>query len=171
MKIGILSDTHKKEKKAKKAIEFLVKNGVQYLIHAGDIVKLEVLDMLEETGLPYKAVLGNNDYHLVDVMHKYNLYKEPHYFKIEDTSFKLMHIPFYMSADVDVVVYGHTHCYECKKPGKSLYLNSGEVCARDTGKSEIMILEITESEYKNTYYYRKSGEKEWISKEFKFERD
>jgi putative phosphoesterase len=171
MKIGILSDTHKKEGRAKKAIEFLVKNGVDYLVHAGDIVKVDVLNMMEETGLPYVAVLGNNDNHLVEVMNEYNLYKEPYYFKIKDISFKLMHIPFYMSADTDVVIYGHTHIFECSKSAKSLYLNSGEVCARDTGNSEVMILNITDKEYITEYFYRKIGQKRWLSREFIFDRD
>jgi putative phosphoesterase len=170
MKIGILSDTHKKEGRAKKAIEFLVKNGAEYLIHAGDVVKVDVLNMLEETGLPYKAVLGNNDYHLVEVMNKYNLYKEPHYFKIEDISFKLMHIPFYMSADTNIVIYGHTHVYECTKNGDTLYLNSGEVCARDTNNSEVMLLDISKDNYKITYYYRPIGQKDWKNRLFEFKR-
>ena len=33
MKIGILSDTHKKVGRAKKAIELLVKQGVKALVH------------------------------------------------------------------------------------------------------------------------------------------
>ncbi len=41
MKIGILSDTHKKEKRSQKVVDLLVKNGAEFLIHAGDIVKAE----------------------------------------------------------------------------------------------------------------------------------
>ena len=45
MKIGILSDTHSKVGKAKKAIDFLLKEGAEFFIHAGDICEVEVLEI------------------------------------------------------------------------------------------------------------------------------
>ncbi|MCJ7766672.1 MAG: metallophosphoesterase family protein, partial [Thiovulaceae bacterium] len=64
MKIGILSDTHKKEKRSQQVIDHLLKNGAEFLIHGGDIVKEQILEQLAESGLPYLAVYGNNDAHL-----------------------------------------------------------------------------------------------------------
>ena len=48
MKIGIISDTHKKLGRAIKAIDYLIKEGAEYILHAGDIVREEVLEYLEE---------------------------------------------------------------------------------------------------------------------------
>jgi len=42
MKIGIISDTHRKVKKTKKAISLLIENGAEFIIHAGDIVEVEI---------------------------------------------------------------------------------------------------------------------------------
>lgn len=167
-KIGILSDTHTKTKRAQKAIEQLVREGAQYLIHAGDIVELEILKLMEETALPYVAVLGNNDAHLINYKERFNLVREPHYFTIGTTHFKLMHLPFYFSADADVVIYGHTHEFYAAYTGKSLFLNPGEVCARNKNISECALLEITEDFFAVDYWHRTIKTAEWKSKRSKF---
>ena len=161
MKIGIISDTHKKIGRAQKAINLLVDEGAEYIIHAGDIVKEEILDLIVSTNLPYTCVIGNNDFHLREVMDNYNLYSEPHYFKIKDTRFKLMHHPLYMSPDADIIVYGHTHIYDCDYKNGKLFLNPAEVCARDSDISSCIMLKIDDDKYKITYYTREVGKTEW----------
>ncbi len=171
MKIGLLSDTHKKIGRAKKVIDLLIEKEVDYLIHAGDIGKLEILEFLRDSNISYVAVIGNNDYHLVDYSHKFNLVREPHYFKLKDLKFKLMHHPFYLTPDVDVVVYGHTHFSEFDLKNDTLFLNAGEVCARDTGKSEFMILEILEDKYIIDYYNRIIKSKNWNIKRIEYKKN
>ena len=105
IKIGIFSDTHKKEGRSQKVINHLKAHGAQFLIHAGDIVKVEILEQLKKSGLKYIAVYGNNDAGLVEYHNKYNLVQEPHYFKLANTTFKLMHLPFYMNADAQVIIF------------------------------------------------------------------
>jgi putative phosphoesterase len=152
MKIGIISDTHNKVKKTKDALELLLKNGVEFIIHAGDIVELEILDMLESTSVGYLAVYGNNDAHLVQYHEKYQLVQEPYYFSLANLKFKLMHLPFYMAPDADVIIYGHTHYFNCEYKGKALFLNSGEVCARKKPASECVILETFDDKFIVTQY-------------------
>ena len=165
MKIGIISDTHKKIGRAKKAIDLLIDNGVEFIVHAGDIVKLEVLEYLEEKNIRYVAVLGNNDFHLYSVVDKFNLVSEPHYFKLANKTWKLMHYPKYIfPLDTDIIVYGHTHDVDISFNGKNLILNPGEVCARDHGFSSCMTLDIEENKYIVTLFYRKIGENEWKNK-------
>ena len=91
MKIGIISDTHKKFNKAQKALNVLLENGAEFIVHAGDIVEVEILELLENCGKRYVAVYGNNDSHLVAYHNEYNLVQEPHYFKLAGAKFKLMH--------------------------------------------------------------------------------
>jgi len=161
MKIGLISDTHKKAKRAKRAIDFLIENGAEYIIHAGDIVKEEVLEYLEEK-IPYVAVFGNNDYHLYPLIDKYNLHYEPYKFKLDNHTFKLMHYPTKMfPLDTEIVIYGHTHEEDITYNGKNLILNPGEVCARDTGYSNCMMLEILEDRYLVNYFYRRIGSDFW----------
>ena len=165
MKVGIISDTHKKVGRAKKAIDLLIDKEVEFIVHAGDVVKLEVLEYLKEKNIRYVAVLGNNDFHLYSVVDKFNLFSEPYYFKLANKTWKLMHYPKYIfPLDTDIIVYGHTHDVDISFNGKNLILNPGEVCARDHGFSTCMTLAIEENKYIVTLFYRKIGEDEWKNK-------
>lgn len=170
MKIGILSDSHRSVDKNLSAVELLVKNGAKYLVHAGDFGVRENLVHLKESGLGYVVVFGNNDYHLIDLANEFNIKQEPYYFKIENTTFKLMHLPYYLSPDSDVVIYGHTHMFEVDKKVNTLYINSGEVCARNKSLSEVSMLEIFDNKYEVTYYYRNIDENEWKTKKVSFDK-
>jgi len=171
MKIGILSDTHSKVKKAKASLDLLIENGAEFLVHTGDIGEKETLDLLKNSGKRYVAVYGNNDAHLVQYHNNYNLVQEPYYFKIANTKFKLMHLPYYMSPDSDVVLFGHTHQFEVDFKGQTLFLNPGESCARNKPVSECALLEVNEKEYIVTYFSKEKQEKKFKSQKFLYERD
>lgn len=155
---------------AKDAIDLLIDKGALFIIHAGDIGESETLDYLEKCSAPYVAVYGNNDAHLAEFHSKYNLVQEPHYFKLADTKFKLMHLPFYMAGDADVVVFGHTHMFEIDFKGKTLFLNPGEVCARNKPISECAMLEISQSHFNVTYFTKEKKEKNFKKQLFSYER-
>jgi putative phosphoesterase len=172
MKVGIFSDTHRKFGRAKKLIEKLDREGAEVFVCAGDIVKVEVLDFLEELGKPYWAVLGNNDYHLREVMGRYSLFFEPHYFQLGPKTAKVMHYPHHIfPLDRDIIIYGHTHSIDITFNGKNLILNPGEACARDTNYSSGILLEILPDRYIVELYYRKVKSEKWhrILKEFQLE--
>ncbi len=171
MKIGVISDTHSKVKKAKRAIDALVKNGVEFIIHAGDVCKFETLELLRDSGVRYVAVYGNNDAHLVEFHNDFNLVQEPYFFKLANTKFKLMHLPFYMSPDADVVIFGHTHIFDTEFRGNTLFLNSGEVCARNKPISEWAMLEITKQNFFVTHYTRAKKSDIVEETHFKYERE
>ncbi len=162
MIFGILSDTHKKAGRARRAIDMLVENGAEFLIHAGDIGKEETLAHMEATGLPYVAVLGNNDRKLAHLTARYSLFKEPHYFDVGELRVKLMHHPWFLSPDADLIVFGHTHKFslECRTAGE-LFLNPGEVCARNKPVSEAVLLDVGPEEWKIVHCERRIGETEW----------
>jgi len=171
MKIGILSDTHTKVKKAKEIINMLVGQGAEFFIHAGDIVEVEVLDLLERSGLRYIAVYGNNDAHLASYHRRYNLTQEPHYFKLANCKFKLMHLPYYMAPDSEVVIFGHTHEFsvEFTQQG-TLYLNPGESCARNKPLLECAMLEVTDTQFLVTYYSKEEKNRDFKSEKFSYTR-
>lgn len=171
MKIGIISDTHSKVKKAKKALDMLVSDGAEFIVHAGDIVELETLELLRDCGLKYVAVYGNNDAHLAQYHKDFNLVQEPYLFKIAQTKFKLMHLPFYMSPDADVVIFGHTHTFDSDFKGNTLFLNSGEVCARSKPVSEWAMLEVKRSEFLVTHYTKANSSDNINQKHFKYKRE
>jgi len=171
MKIGILSDTHQKLKKAKASLEMLLDEGAEFIIHAGDIVEVEMLEMLKNSNTRYVAVFGNNDAHLLKYQNNYNLVKEPHYFKLCNTTFKLMHMPYYMTGDTEVVVFGHTHTFFAQMDGGSLFINPGEVCARKKPISECAMLEVESDEFVLTHYTRQKGAKKFSSATSFYKRD
>jgi len=154
MKIGIISDTHSKVKRAKESLKMLLQNGAEFIIHAGDVCEYETLELLKNCGKRYVVVYGNNDAHLVEYHNNYNLVQEPHYFKLADTKFKLMHLPFYMNPDAEIVIFGHTHEFHSEFNEGTLFLNPGENCARNKPLSESVMLEIQEEKFLVTYYSR-----------------
>ncbi len=171
MKIGVLSDTHKKTALSQDIITQLLNDGAEFFIHAGDIVKTENLDQLKNSGKKYVAVYGNNDAHLVEVHNQYNLQQEPHLFKLAKTTFKLMHLPYYMSPDTEIVIFGHTHEFECDFKNGTLFLNPGEACARNDGRSECVLLEVTPDEFKIKHYSKKPKDQKYKTQKFCFERE
>ena len=173
MKIGIISDTHTKVTLAKEALDLLIENGAEFIIHAGDIVELDTLNLLKNCKLRYVAVYGNNDAHLAAFHGKYNLVQEPHYFKLADTKFKLMHMPYYMAPDTDIVVFGHTHEFESDFKSGTLFLNPGEICARSKALSECVMLEVSSNTFVVTYYTKEiktKKEKKFKHQIFSYER-
>ena len=170
MKIGLLSDTHKKVDYSRAIIDHLLGEGAEFLIHCGDIVEEEMLRQLKNSKIRYLAVYGNNDPHLAQVHNRYNLVQEPHYFKLAETSFKLMHLPFYMNADAEIVLFGHTHAFECDFKNGTLFLNPGEACARNKPVSDCAMLEVTETLFHVTQYSRNLPDEVFHPRHFTFER-
>ncbi len=170
MNIGILSDSHLKSDYTKDVIDFLKNEDCQYLVHAGDLCIEKNLQLLEESNLSYVAVFGNNDRSLSSLASKYNIKNEPYYFKIKDIKFKLMHLPYHMTPDCDVLIFGHTHKFECDYKNKTLFLNPGEVCAREKPLIECMKLQINENEYIITRFFKNVNEKLFQKEEYKYER-
>jgi len=170
VKIGILSDSHKKIELLEESINLLKSEGCEILIHAGDLEIIESLEVLKNSGLIYTSVFGNNDNNLLQYQHIYKIHKEPYYFKIKDLKFKLMHLPYYMANDVDIIIFGHTHNFETKYENKTLFINPGEVCARNKPISECVSLEITDIAYKITYNFKSPNENIWDKKEIKYDR-
>ncbi|HKM18939.1 MAG TPA: YfcE family phosphodiesterase [Aliarcobacter sp.] len=169
MKIGILSDSHHKNDYLKESIEFLKKEGCEYLIHAGDICSKVGLDILKNSNLKYIAVFGNNDRDLFQFSQDYNIKKEPYYFKIKDRSFKLMHLPFHLYPDTDIIIFGHTHEFDCEYKNKKLFINSGEVCAREKPIISCVKLQINPNEYIITRFFKKIDENNFMKEEFRYE--
>ena len=170
MKIGIISDTHTKIKKAQEAVDRLLEDGAEFFVHAGDVCRTQTLDILEQCSKRYVCVYGNNDAHLVPFHNDYELVQEPYYFKLENTKFKLMHLPFYMTPDAEVVISGHTHTFHSEMNNGTLFINPGEVCARNKPVSEFVMLEILDDRLHVTYYSKGKEKKKYKTKEFSYKR-
>lgn len=129
--IGLISDTHipKRARSLPKAV-FRIFENVDYIIHAGDLVELAVLDELEQLA-PVLAVHGNMDGPEVSgALPKLNS------LKISDWKIGVTHDPgtiygmnrmreIAKQNNFNVLVYGHTHTPNIKWETKTLYINPG----------------------------------------------
>ena len=165
VKIGIFSDSHTKTVLHKEAMEHLLTEGAEYFIHAGDIMLEEHLKMLEDAPVPYVCVYGNNDTSLIPLYGQYNMFREPYYFTLESLQIKVMHLPYYMSGDADIVVSGHTHIFDASLNGTTLFINPGEVCAREKPLTECAMVEVIDGKYSVTHYFKEPQVEEWKRRE------
>ncbi|MDI6691598.1 MAG: metallophosphoesterase [Candidatus Bathyarchaeota archaeon] len=129
--VGLISDTHipvRARVLPKKVFEVFEK--VDFIVHAGDLVQLSVIDELEQLA-PVLAVYGNMDGpEIRERLPKINSVK------VFDWKIGVMHDPgalFGMGKmreivkhnGFDVLVYGHTHNSSVKWEGKTLFINPG----------------------------------------------
>jgi putative phosphoesterase len=129
--VGLISDTHvpvRAREVPKKVFEVFEK--VDYIIHAGDLVDLSVIDALEQIA-PVLAVYGNMDGpEIRGRLPKINS------LKVFDWKIGVIHDPgtlFGMGKmreiarqnGFHVLVYGHTHHANIKWEGEILFINPG----------------------------------------------
>ena len=129
--VGLISDTHVPVRaKCIPKMVFKVFENVDFIVHAGDLVQLAVIDELEQLA-PVLAVHGNMDGPEVSgALPKLNS------LRVLDWKIGVMHDPrttFGMGKmreiakqnGFNVFVYGHTHNSSIKWEGKTLYINPG----------------------------------------------
>jgi putative phosphoesterase len=149
--IGLISDTHVPSLAKcipKEVLE--VFENVDYIIHAGDLVELSVIDELEQLA-PVLAVHGNMDGPEVT-----NALPTLNSLKLFDWKIGVAHDPstihgmgkmreIVKQQGFNVFVYGHTHSAVLKWEGKNLYINPGSPINPDTPfkKPTVAILRIT----------------------------
>ncbi len=75
-----------------------------------------------------------------------------------------------MNSQSNVVLFGHTHEFEHDYKNGTLFLNPGEICAREKPLSECVLLEINENEYIINYYFRNNNSIEYESEKFRYEK-
>ena len=135
MRIGVLSDTHIPERASVLPAKMLEDfKGADMVIHAGDLVDLEVLEQLKTVCSDIRGVWGNMDPYEVRQ-------KLPDKQIITAGKFKIgvahgtgaphglleqMKTAF-QGDKVDVVIFGHSHTPLITKQGDCLYFNPGSV--------------------------------------------
>jgi len=129
--VGLIADTHvpARARRIPKMV-FKIFENVDYIVHAGDLVKLAVIDELEQLA-PVLAVHGNMDGPQVSgALPKLNS------LRIYDWKIGVMHDPNTLFGrgrmreiakqnGFNVFVYGHTHNANIKWEGTKLYINPG----------------------------------------------
>jgi putative phosphoesterase len=149
--IGLISDTHIPSRANALPREvFTIFQNVDYIIHAGDIVELSVIDELEQIA-PVLAVYGNMDNPEVK-----NVLPNLNSLKILDRKIGVIHNPNILYGmghmreltkenGFDVLVYGHTHNAHIKWEENILYINPGSPTSPSPllNKPSVALLKIT----------------------------
>jgi putative phosphoesterase len=150
--IGLISDTHVPSRaRCIPKVVFKIFENVDFIVHAGDLVKLYVIDQLEQLA-PVLAVHGNMDGPEVSgALPKLTV------LKVYDWKIGVMHDPSTLFGrgkmreiarqnGFDAFVYGHTHNANIKWEGKILYINPGSPTnpmSSFTNKPSVALLKIT----------------------------
>ncbi len=148
MRIGVISDTHVPTVvTALPPVIFDIFNGVDLILHAGDLVELSVLDELMAIA-PVEAVAGNVDE--AEVHLKFPVKK---IIPIGNYSVGLIHGKFRIDIQremirkefdaVDLIVYGHSHTPFWGNIDGIYYLNPGSPTdKRHAPYNSVAVLEI-----------------------------
>jgi uncharacterized protein len=124
-RIGLISDTHGLVRpEALKALQ-----GVELIVHAGDIGKPEVLDRLQAIA-PVAAIKGNNDTapwarHIPEILDLH----------VNDRTLRVIHNvrdseSNLSAAGIDVVISGHSHKPSVQTRDNVLFVNPGSAGPR-----------------------------------------
>ena len=124
-RIGLISDTHGLVRpEALKALQ-----GVELIVHAGDIGKPEVLDRLQAIA-PVAAIKGNNDTapwarHIPEILDVH----------VNDRTLRVIHNvrdseSNLSAAGIDVVISGHSHKPSVQTRDNVLFVNPGSAGPR-----------------------------------------
>ncbi|MBM3236474.1 metallophosphoesterase [Candidatus Poribacteria bacterium] len=150
MKIGVISDTHDNLSKIKQAVELFNAEGVELVIHAGDISAPFAAEAMNKSRCRVIAVLGNNDGEKIILAKKFENIGELHanMAQIEVGGKKIAVVHYSdsvealaLSGQFDIVIYGHTHKIDVRKE-KTLVVNPGEGGGWVTGKCTVALIDL-----------------------------
>ena len=161
MKIGILSDTHNSIVMTKKALAVFKEQGVDMVVHAGDITSPRMLKLFAQ--FQSRFVLGNGDIDIEDLNAEseklgFGCIEESCTFELQGKKFIVFHgndVPAFRQAvasgEYDYIIKGHTHFFENYTSSRSRIINpgclySGEDCSvvildLDTDRVEMIRIE------------------------------
>lgn len=147
MKIGVMADTHDNLDAIKRAVEFLNKEQVELVLHAGDYVAPFAVKALGELNCKVIGIFGNNDGEKIGLsnvfQHVGEIHNGPHVLEAAGKAIMIVHDPAFADAlakSCDVLVCGHAHEPTVRKVADSLILNPGECGGWLTGRCTIAVL-------------------------------
>lgn len=162
-RVGVMSDTHDNLAKIDSAVQTLLGEGVEVILHLGDYVAPFSLARILRPGRRFIGVMGNNDGErlgLREVAAKagQEIYEPPHVLEISRRRILMLHghgprertrslvESLARSGDYDAVLYGHTHEVDVRIERGVLILNPGEVFGGLTGRSTVAVLDLERME-------------------------
>ena len=163
MKVGLISDTHLSSGKMPQAVVDAFQ-GVDLILHAGDVVTLPVLRHLESIA-PVAAVQGNMDMpgvrlklplkrviqaegHRIGLIHGHHL-SNPNQVLAPPLDFPSIHdylLTEFQDEKIDCIVYGHTHQAHLETYRGVLIINPGSATRGRGSQVTVGILTVSQNE-------------------------
>jgi len=136
MRIGIISDTHDRHHYVRQAIAIFQAQGVECILHAGDITACSTASILAESSESRLiAVFGNCDTERMSLRATIEalggeVHDRTYDGQIDGKTVYMTHIPHGINqvaagGTYDLVIYGHTHRQDTQRVGKTLIVNPG----------------------------------------------
>jgi len=148
--IGIMADTHDNLSAIREAVQLFNENGVELVIHAGDLIAPFTAKEFQKLDAKFLAVFGNNDGERDGLKTAYQdlcLLEDFREFSVSGRKFAVIHgtqepivNALAKSGLYDVVVRGHSHKPEIIN-GETLVVNPGEVCGYVSGDRTVVIMD------------------------------
>jgi putative phosphoesterase len=136
MKLAVISDSHNAYDDLRKFLNFLKREGIRHLVHAGDFVTSDVSDLFaHHPEINCYIAIGNCDYGIT----LRNMQKMPQvmidtvvYFELEGRFFAVSHIDgvaerALKDQPVDVFFHGHTHTTRIDNHQHPMMINPGSL--------------------------------------------
>ena len=152
MKIGILSDSHDNLPALEWVVSIFNAEGVEHVIHCGDVVAPFTYRILAQLNAKITAVYGNNDGELLGLKEIFaklgEISKPPKEIEIGGKQILIDH--FFSDHQLEVlaasgeyfaILYGHTHQVVNRQVGNTLVVNPGEACGYLTGRCTCAIID------------------------------
>lgn len=161
MRTGVISDSHDNIYNVREALRALAAEGVDLIIHLGDVISPFVLKIMKEEAPDKQFVIikGNNDGELeqlikLSLSYGWEFYGGPTIYEVGGRKLLLFHgydgvelteriaASFLGGLDVDAVLFGHTHKPLNLVKGGKLLFNPGELCGYLTGRATYGIIDL-----------------------------
>ncbi|MBM4240977.1 MAG: metallophosphoesterase [Euryarchaeota archaeon] len=154
--IGIMSDTHDNLDAIRKAVDFFNKEGVDQVIHAGDLIAPFTVKEFEKLQTEFMAIFGNNDGERDGLRTAYKdicILEDFKEFDVGGNKIGVIHgtneaivNAMVKSGNYDIVIRGHTHKLKILEE-ESLIINPGEVCGYVSGQKTVVLLDTRDLSY------------------------
>jgi len=163
MLIGVVSDTHNMVTNVEKIIDIFNKQGVDLVVHTGDITKASTLKRFSRLDSKLIGVYGNNDLEEkglkeTSFFNKFEFQEPPFVRDIDGNRILILHEPHgikeFIEVDpsIDVVLHGHTHRYVNKKIKGVKIINPGECAGMLKGKNAVGVLSLNDLVFKRIFF-------------------
>ncbi len=167
-KIGLLSDSHGRATTTRRAVQVLLEQQVQRIVHLGDIGTVEVIDALvedlDEAGRvrpPVHVVFGNTDWDGpalgryaegfgIQVDHPVGRLTVDDRVVVYQHGHQSASMQQALAEEVDYLCHGHTHRTRDERRGRTRLINPGAlfrasrytVAVLDAGQDELKFIEV-----------------------------